>query len=594
MNLLLLYFLILTHGICIADELVLPSVLPETIPTPGLASNLIAHRQKIHAEENLQAMSAVMEKTLNKEQQKKSSIKQTNITNQSLHTKPTDTEEQWLPLTTEFLQAKEFTSHVSITTKKIGIREAILVIAKQAKVPILIDHTIEGSIPSLEATDVPIGALLQLLFDAHTPNLGIIRTANTWRIGLKTKIAELARTQMLTNISRDRSYEKIRISQAPWDDRFKKTLQELWKDIAGKNKDTQETYLAFDDLSNHIFVCGRTGHIQKFKSVVVAMDKPSPQIRLEMRIICADKNFESDFGLQWSGLYDRRNWAGKFGLAGFGIGDITPATPAGGTAPLAGAQPLNTLNTINTNNVPTSGVFKNLLGWTLNTLPVSIAKTAANTLSFPITFGGRNLEWGRINLQLMAAEQNHEIKTILKPTLLVNNQETAEILVGQQLPHKTTAQDTVQGTIVNATSTSYKDVGTKIKVKPSTMPTTNQVSLDILLEHSYVSKGQASSVSDDRGSYSYSIETARTHNKIVLKSGQTTMIGGLMVNSFEQVESGIPILKDIPGIGALFRGRSKAIVDKQLLIFITPTLITENSIADDQTAWNQQISHEQL
>lgn len=593
MNRLLLYILILTPVVCRTDELVHPSVLPGTMTTPGLASNLVTQRQKTHNEENLQAISTVMSNALNKQKQKNPN-KEFHSKNQILQTKSTDFDEQWLPLTTEFLQAKEFTNRVSITTKKISIKEAILVMAKQANVTILVDHTIQGMIPSLEANNVPISALLQLLFDTHNPNLGIIRSADTWRVALKTKIAELARTQLQTNIATDRTYEKIIITQATWDDRFKKVLQDLWKDITSKNKDSQETYLTFDDISNHVFVCGRAAHVQKFKSVVITMDKPAPQVRLEMRIICADKNFESDFGLQWSGLYDRRNWAGKFGLAGFGIGDIKPASPDGGHTPANPATPLNTLNTIATSNVPTDGVFKNLLGWTLNTLPLSIAKTAANTLSFPITFGGRNLEWGRINLQLMAAEQNHEIKTILKPTLLVNNQETAEILVGQQLPHKTTAQDTVQGTIVNATSTSYKDVGTKIKVKPCIMTTANKVALDILLEHSYISKGQAAAVNDDRGNYTYSIETAQTHNKIVLKSGQTTMIGGLMVNSYEQVESGIPFLKDIPGIGALFRGRSKAMVDKQLLIFITPTLITENSISESQTAWNQQISHEQL
>lgn len=581
--------------ICVADELVQPATLPSSVAIPGLASNLVTQHQQKRDEKTLLQISTAMTQALNKQEkkQKKSSAQKKSPLLPNNGTSPIRTDEQWLPLTTEFLQAKEFITPVSITTKKISIRDAILVLAKQAQMTILVDHGIQGFIPSLQATQVPIGALLQLLFDAHTPALGIIRIANTWRVAIKTRTEELARVLQQTSISTDRSHEKIIITHATWDDRFKKTVQDLWKDIVGTTKDTQETYLAFDDINNYLFVCGRATHIQKFKSVVTTMDKPAPQVRLEMRIICADKNFESDFGLQWSGLYDRRNWAGKFGLAGFGLGDITPASPAGGGAPAP--APLKTLHAINTTNQPANaGVFKNLLGWTLNTLPVSIANKAANTLSLPITFGGRNLEWGRLNLQLMAAEENREIKTILKPNLLVNNQETAEILVGQQLPHKTTAQDTVQGAIVNATSTSYKDVGTKIQVKPSTMPTADQVALDIFLEHSYISKAQSTPPPDDRGTYSYNIETARTRNKVVLKSGQTTMIGGLMVNSYEQVESGIPFLKDIPGIGALFRGRSKAIVDKQLLIFITPTLITPETGGNCQPAWNQQISHEQL
>ncbi|MBM3887468.1 type II and III secretion system protein, partial [Candidatus Dependentiae bacterium] len=51
---------------------------------------------------------------------------------------------------------------------------------------------------------------------------------------------------------------------------------------------------------------------------------------------------------------------------------------------------------------------------------------------------------------------------------------------------------------------------------------------------------------------------------------------GLMVNTYEHIESGIPFLKDIPILGLLFKGRSRVAVDKQLLIFITPTLVDTN------------------
>ncbi len=60
------------------------------------------------------------------------------------------------------------------------------------------------------------------------------------------------------------------------------------------------------------------------------------------------------------------------------------------------------------------------------------------------------------------------------------------------------------------------------------------------------------------------------------------MIGGLTVNTFEQMESGIPFLKDIPVLGALFRGKSKILVEKQLLIFITPTLVDAESAVEQE------------
>ena len=180
-----------------------------------------------------------MSHSLNKQEKKLQKTGTKKDPAKSVVNMPSD--KQWLPLTTEFLKAKEFASRVNITTKKIAIRDAILALAKQAQVTILVDHIVQGSIPSLQATQVPIGALLQLLFDAHRPALGIIRIANTWRVTLKTQIEEAADVLLKSSIATDRIYEEIVITQATWDERFKKTVQDLWKDIVGNTKDTQET-----------------------------------------------------------------------------------------------------------------------------------------------------------------------------------------------------------------------------------------------------------------------------------------------------------------------------------------------------------------
>lgn len=572
-------------GVVVADEIVSPPLLPSAMMLP-LGSNLVNQNQQKHDAIALQNVTNALEKALTKSDkkqhaaEKKDQKKQLKEQKAGVADKRLYAEEKLQAAATEFLRFPEFARPITIKTKKISLRDALFVLAKQAGINLLIDHDIKGDLPSLRAELAPVSAVIQMVLDAHRPPLALIRVAGAWRVVLRSRAEELMRSIIQADASADRVSGRIVIKQATWDDRLKNSIQELWRGVVGEGNDKNETYLVIDDTANQLLFSARAAHVKKFKELIYSIDQATPQIRLEMRVIIANKNFESDFGLQWSGLYDRRYWAGKFGLAGIGLGATTPAnyTPN----PVLAAGVLPSLNPISTAVGAAPDIFSNMLGWVLNAIPVSLSgKTKdALSMSFPITFGGRNLEWGRLNLQLMAAEQNMEIKTILKPTLLVNNLETAEILVGQQLPHKVGVQEAVQGNLVNAQSTAYKDVGTKIQVKPVAMHAAGQVALDIFLEHSYVVSLQQTSGNDDRGTYKYSLETARTRNKVVLKSGQTTMIGGLMVNSYEQVESGIPFLKDIPLLGLLFKGRSKVMIDKQLLIFITPTIVDSGSAVE--------------
>jgi len=80
-------------------------------------------------------------------------------------------------------------------------------------------------------------------------------------------------------------------------------------------------------------------------------------------------------------------------------------------------------------------------------------------------------------------------------------------------------------------------------------------------------------VGTNKSNFNYTVQTARSKNKVLLKSGQTTLIGGLITKGEEDVRTGIPLIQEIPILGWLFKGKRKKKIDKQLLIFITPTLI---------------------
>jgi general secretion pathway protein D len=205
-----------------------------------------------------------------------------------------------------------------------------------------------------------------------------------------------------------------------------------------------------------------------------------------------------------------------------------------------------------------------LNNWALNLLP----DAASKFLNFPAIFGGKDLDSKRLNLVLNAAENKSIIETILKPTLLVNSNEPAEILVGQEIPIETSVQESIQNTLRNVNTINYKDLGMKLRVKPTVQPDQKTVFLDIYVEHSYI---KDSSTSFD--SKTSIIAVTKSKNRVILNSGQTTLIGGLISNERRKTKNGIPILQSIPGIGWLFSGRRKVKADDQLMIFITPTII---------------------
>jgi type II secretory pathway component GspD/PulD (secretin) len=117
----------------------------------------------------------------------------------------------------------------------------------------------------------------------------------------------------------------------------------------------------------------------------------------------------------------------------------------------------------------------------------------------------------------------------------------------------------------------------KIKVKPSVIADQSGIFLDVYVENSYITRSDVPQPpiprTDTTGTYNYTIRTSRSRSRVLLKSGQTTLIGGLIETKHEKEQTGVPYLQDIPVLGYLFKGTQKHTVDRELLIFITPTMI---------------------
>ncbi len=535
---------------------------------PPSATNLLAQERLEHEDKSIKKIQALVAKALAKQNKKKNNKKRKKTKEKkakpakkskkigaapATSSSSTISSYQHRILEEQFASPELQVKNITCKFKDTSIRDAILLVSKLAGIECVVDGDVDGRVKNLEIKDVTVGAALHILLTSHVPRFALVRHLGVWRVValpvalelLKDAVGQLEQSDFLQCIET--------MYHAKWDAQFKARLEKLWQGIVGVGGE-KGVYLMFDDASKKIFFRGRHQHIEDFRSCLREIDQEMAQIRIDARVVIASKDFEESFGLEWSGVYNRRASVNHTDFVGLG-----PITTAADTA--------------------SHDLFKNLIGWSLNLMPAGVV--AKNGINIPIVFGNQDLSTKRLNLLLNAAENRSEIKTILKPCLLVNSEESAEILVGQQLPQETRVDETIEGKLTNVTTTQYKDVGMRIKVVPVVSPDKKSVFLDVFVENSSVARqsvvadsgGVFGGSSSTRGLLNYTIETSRSKSRVLLKSGQTTLIGGLITNSKETSESGVPILQEIPVVGWFFKGKRKMLVDKQILIFITPTVV---------------------
>src|SRR5205085_2187969 len=148
----------------------------------------------------------------------------------------------------------------------------------------------------------------------------------------------------------------------------------------------------------------------------------------------------------------------------------------------------------------------------------------------PFVFGGPDLNLRRLNLVLNAAEREEKAKIIARPSLLVTNNQTAKMLIGQSLPLYTTVQDVIQAAVRTLSALNYKDVGISIQVQPTVSKDKKRVALDIYIEVSEVISGSTHTNGQGVAPNPPVLLLFKVKNNVLLENGQTTVIGGMMEN----------------------------------------------------------------
>lgn len=184
---------------------------------------------------------------------------------------------------------------------------------------------------------------------------------------------------------------------------------------------------------------------------------------------------------------------------------------------------------------------------------------------------------GGVNLTatITAAQARGEARILSRPVLIAANGETAEILVGSQRPFVQVQRSLATETATRDQVVQYKDVGTRLSVKPT-------ISAD-----GYVMLAVTQEVNQATAEVQFDapvISTRTVQTQLLVRDSQTVVLGGLSDRQRDQSRSGIPVLSQIPILGALFGGTQHQTTETEFFLFITPRVIRTDADADSLSA----------
>ena len=270
-----------------------------------------------------------------------------------------------------------------------------------------------------------------------------------------------------------------------------------------------------DSRNKQLIVRDAAAVLEQMEEMIVQIDKPERQVMIEARIVEANTTFSRNLGIKWNFDYQQDDTHSDNGLndAALGIGGsfILPVTnPA-----VAGA----------------SSIF---------------------------SFGALD-EQLDIDLRLAALENSGEGRIVSTPKVTTLNGEQATISQGTKIPFSSVSD---QGTDVQ-----FENAELKLSVTPEINPD-GSILLEIDTSNSSVGSVVPTATGD-----AVSIDEKKAQTKVLVRNGQTTVIGGIFIEQEQKSQSGVPILMDVPVLGHLFKSTSKTKDRRELLIFITPRIV---------------------
>ncbi|MDX1379843.1 MAG: type IV pilus secretin PilQ family protein, partial [Xanthomonadales bacterium] len=441
-----------------------------------------------------------------------------------------------------FFEDKEYTgSRVTFNFQDIPVRSVLQLIADVSDLNIVVADNVSGNL-TLRLTNVPWDQALDIVLDAR--NLDMRKNGNVIWIAPTADIAE--REQQLLQAAMDRrELEPLVTVLIPINYSNAADLQALIQEASTQSEGEEGLLsdrgsVAIDERTNTLLVTDTAERVQEIRELVTELDYAVKQVQIESRIVVANSDFAHDLGVRF-GVTHLHDGSNILAIAGDGAGAdlVNPATNPrdDGLIDLPGIPDRYNVN-----------------------LPV----TDSSAATFGLSFLGS--DW-LIDLELSALEAEGEGEVISTPRVITANQAEAFIQQGVEIPYE-------EATSSGATSVQFKEAVLELRVTPLITPD-DRVQLELQIKQDTV--GEIFQTA--RGGSVPSIDTRELQTSVLVNNGETIVLGGIFQDERNRTKDQVPFLGDIPGLGYLFKRKSNETRKRELLIFVTPTIVQDRPVA---------------
>ncbi|WP_420882973.1 type IV pilus secretin PilQ [Vibrio mediterranei] len=415
-----------------------------------------------------------------------------------------------------------------------------------------------GKLTSINFQDIPVRSVLQLLADYNHFNLV---ASDSVQGNLTLRLDGVPWTEVLDIILRVKGLDKrvkgniilvapkaeldLQEKQALEKGRLAEQIGQLKSEIIninyakaadvaamiGGDSDvsmlSERGSVAIDERTNALLVRELPDNLRVIKEIIASLDIPVKQVQIEARVVTIKEGNIEELGIRWG--YTSIN------------GDTTIGSTIEG-------------------NLASSGIgggevdIDDFLNVNLGALSDNAASIAFQVASL----GSNTL----LDLELSALQSESKAEIISSPRLITTNKKSAYIEQGTEIPY-------LKSTSSGATAVEFKKAVLSLTVTPQITPD-NRLILDL-----DVTQDRVGEVLKTLEGETVAIDTQRIGTQVLVNDGETVVLGGIFQHAMTSKVDKVPLLGDIPGLGALFRRTYENIGKNELLIFVTPKIITQ-------------------
>ena len=414
---------------------------------------------------------------------------------------------------------------ISLDFKDADIHNILRLIAEVSRLNIVTSDEVSGEV-TVRLVNVPWDQALEIIL--KTKGLGQEREGNIIRIAPLT-VLEKEKEMALARKKAEQKLEPLKVRLIPVNYGKAEDLVSQVKDLL-----SDRGTASVDSRTNVIIVKDIVDVLVKAEGLIARLDTQTPQVLIEARIVEANSDFKRDVGIQWGFDYSQSSANGN---------------PTGLMFPnnwgvRGGAD--DTRNDVRgTSSVPSYVV----------NLPAAAGGGTGGALGFLF---GSVANTFNLSLRLSAAEREGKIKIVSSPRITTLDNKTAKIQQGVSIP--------ISVVSASGVSTVFVDASLELSVEPH-----------VTADGSIMMKVQATKNEPDFSRTGAlgdpTILKKEAQTEVLVRDGETTVIGGIYTRKSAENEWGVPLLMHIPILGWLFKAHGVSDERTELLIFLTPRIV---------------------